>query len=343
MSSFSRSAWADALHTTAHTWTDPDHAPRQTAIEAAAEADDYPFTEAHITFAVNQQMDAAVQASLHNVAQQPAGPEAMQVELAAHTPLYGLPLITYLTLRGAQVYLADAPSERPVLHAVLSAAQHALSVEAKHAPVQWSAPAPPSVPTAAMGPPNADALTTADYPCPEHPAWVVLDGNESADEREALAEDLLVYDGESPQHVDLIWAPEGLRPDAYLEALAHMRAAVPAHERIPGTLQMQQALLDAQDAPHAYAENLTFLFSKGAPDPQRGLHVRWTSYDALSEMRDALDKADTPAGSVRCRAAIAERVQRHVPDGVDIEPLGTLHRANWWPAAVRSLADTLQQ
>ncbi len=343
MPSFARSAWADALHTTAHRWTDPDYDPRQHAIEAAAEADDYPFTEAHITFAVNQQMDAAVQASLHTVAQQPAGPDAIQVELAAHVPLYGLPLIAYLTLRGTHVYLADAPSERPVLHAILTAAQQALSVEAEHAPVQWSAPVPQSVPTAAMGPPSADALTTADYPCPEHPAWVVLDGNESADEREALAEDLLVYDGESPQHVDLIWAPEGLRPDAYLEALAHMRAAVPAHERIPGTLQMQQALLDAQDAPHAYAENLTFLFSKGAPDPQRGLHVRWTSYNALSEMTGMLHKADTPPESVRCRPTITERVQRHLPDGVGVEPLGTLHRATWWPEAVRSLADALQQ
>lgn len=343
MPTFARSAWADALHATAHHWTDPDHEPRQAAIEAAADADNYPFTEAHITFAVNQQMDAAVQASLHDVAQHPTGPEALQVELAAHVPLYGLPLIAYLTLRGTRVYLADAPSERPVLHAVLSAAQQALSVEAEHAPVQWETSAPQSAPTAVMGPPNADAMDTADYACPDYPAWVVLDGNESADEREALAEDLLVYDGESPQHVDLIWAPEDVLPDSYLEALAHMRAAVPAHERIPGTLQMQRALLEAQDQPHAYAEDLTFLFSKGVPEPQRGLHVRWTPYDALTEMSEALDSADTSVGSVRCRAAITERVQRHLPADVRVEPLGTLHRTTWWPPAVQTLASALDR
>jgi hypothetical protein len=343
MPSFSRPAWADALHTTAHHWTDPDHESRQTAIETAAEDEDYPFTEAHITFGVNQQMDAAVQASLHDIAQQPAGPQDARIELAARIPLYGLPLIAYLTLRGTRVHLADAPANRPLLHAMLTAAQQALSVEAEHAPVQWSASAPQSATTVAMGTPDADALAGADYACADYPAWVVLDGNESADEREALAEDILVYDGESPQHIDLIWAPEGLRPDPYLEALAHMRAAVPAHERIPGTLQMQRALLEAQDAPHAYAEDLTFLFSKGAPEPQRGLHVRWTPYHALSEMSEAFDGTDTPAGSVRCRVAITERVQNHPPDNVRVEPLGTLHRATWWPPAVRTLASALDR
>ncbi len=341
MSSFSRAAWADALHATAHAWTDPDHEPRTTAIDAAIEADGYPFTEAHITFAVNQQMDAAVRASLHDIAQQPTALDAAQVKLAAHVPLYGLPFVAYLTLRGTRVYLADAPADRPVLHAVLTAAQQALSVEGEHGPVQWMAAPPTSVATVAVGPPGTDALTEADYACPERPAWVVLDGNESADEREALAEDLLVYDGESPQHIDLIWAPEDVLPDAYLEALAHMRAAVPAHERIPGTLQMQRALLDAQDQPHAYAEDLTFLFSKGAPEPQRGLHVRWTPYDTRTAMSDALDNADTPVGSVRCRAAITERVRRHVPESVRVEPLGTLHRADWWPPAVQTLAEML--
>lgn len=343
MSSFSRAAWADALHSTAHNWTDPDHEPRTAAIEAAAEDEDYPFTKAHITFAVNQQMDAAVQASFNDIAQQPAGPDVVEVKLAAHIPLYGLALVTYLTLRGTRVYLADAPTDCSVLHAVLSAAQQALSVEEERAPVQWRGTAPETVPTVAMGSPRADALAEADYACPERPAWVVLDGNESADEREALAEDLLVYDGESPQHVDLIWAPEDVLPDSYLEALAHMRAAVPAHERIPGTLQMQRALLEARDQPHAYAEDLTFLFSKGVPEPQRGLHMRWTPYDALPEMSEALHSADTPVGSVRCRTAITERVQRHVPNNMRVEPLGTLHRADWWPPAVRDLADALKQ
>jgi len=341
MSAFSRAAWADALHATAHAWTDPDHAPRIAAIEDAHEDEDYPFTEAHVTFAVNQQMDAAVQASLHDIVQQPSGPDAARVTLAAHVPLYGLPLVTYLTLRGTRVYLADAPADRPVLHAVLSAAQQALSVEARHAPVQWKATPRAPLPTVALGQPGADALAAADYACAEHPAWALLDGNESADEREAVAEDLLVYDGESPQHIDLIWAPEDVLPDAYLEALAHMRAAVPAHERIPGTLQMQRALLAAQDQPHAYAEGLTFLISKGAPRPQHGLHMRWTPYASLSDLSEAVDTASPAPASIRCRPAITERVRSHVPGNVRVAPLGTLHRANWWPPAVQTLAKML--
>lgn len=344
MPPFSRPAWADALHATAHAWTDPDHAPRTEAITAATDADAVPFEEAHITFAVNQQMEAAVRASLHEVAQQPAGPSAAQVRLAASIPLYGLPLIAYLTLRGTRVCLAEAPGTRPVLHAMLHAAAQALPDEAA-APVQWAAAAPESAPVIAMGPPAADAMDAADVVSPEQPAWVVLDGNESADEREALAEDLLVYDGEAPQRVGLIWAPEDAPPDAYLDAVAHMRAAVPAHARVPGTLQMQRAFLEAQDRSHAYIDPLTFLLSKGAPEPQRGLHVRWTPYADLGDLHDALADARStgtpPVGSVRCREALVDRVARHVPNGIAVAPLGTLHRADWWPPAVQALSHAL--
>lgn len=325
-----RSALADALHATAHAWTDPDHPPRVQAIADACDQSDL-FTEDHATYAVNQQMDACVHADLQEAAHSAAGPHAAGLHLTGTAPLYGHAFIAYLLLRGTTVHLHNTPDERPLLHAVWEAVPEA--------PIRWKTHEEADQkdkserPTYVLGP--ADEAIPADWQSTERPAVVVLDGHESADEREALAEDILVYDGRAPQHVGLIWAPDDLMPDAYLEAMAHLRAAIPAHDSLPGALQMQQAFLEAQDQPHAYAEDMTFLFSKGAPQIQDGAHVRWTPYDTPRDIATWYDAHADAVGPVLHRADLPEKL---LPSAASTRHLGTLHRLDWWPPVVQQWA-----
>lgn len=346
MASLDRVIWADALHQTAEAWTDPDYGPRVDRITRACETEAYPFTEEHITFAVNQQMDACLRASLQSVAAAPKlDVTAAHLHLQGQRPLYGLPLIVYLTLRGVTVHVSTThvqPLLQDLLQAVRTQANSEQNSEQnpvpEAAPVQWEDTVPAGMPILTLGSGNSSANDDdAAWTYVERPAVVVLDGNESADEREALAEDILVYDGRAPQHVGLIWAPEGLAPDAYLESLAHMRGAIPAHESIPGTLQMQQAFLEAQDAPHAYADDLTFLFSRGAPEIQSGLHVRWAEYTGRDEAGTWVAGNANAVGPVLCRQGGHDRVQRVMPEDKRVARLGTLHRADWWPPCVQAL------
>lgn len=112
----------------------------------------------------------------------------------------------------------------------------------------------------------------------------VIDGHETDDERERLAEDMLLFDGTGRRRLAVLWAPKGLEPDAYLESMAHFRGLYPVHPDTPGTLQMQQAFLEAQDQSHAYAEGLEFLVSRGEPAPQKPGHIRWAEYEDPAEV-----------------------------------------------------------
>ena len=112
----------------------------------------------------------------------------------------------------------------------------------------------------------------------------VVDGHESDDEMERLAEDMLLYEGHGHRRLAVLWAPADHSPDAYLQAMARFRGLFPAHEDTPGTLQMQQAFLEARDVPHAYADGLEFLVSRGEPEVQKAGHVRWAEYESLDEV-----------------------------------------------------------
>ena len=160
----------------------------------------------------------------------------------------------------------------------------------------------------------------------------VIDGKESAAERERLAEDALLHEGRGCRNVAIIWAPESISPDPYLDAMAQFRGVFPAHPALPGSLKMQQAFLAAVDTPHGYADDLSFLVSKGPPEPQDPGHVRWTGYDALDEVNDWLSAHEaelqhTFATERLLRGLETERLSRlgegqrpllsWCPDGVD--------------------------
>jgi hypothetical protein len=160
-------------------------------------------------------------------------------------------------------------------------------------------------------------------------AVAVIDGKEREAEREKLAEDALLHEGYGCRNVALIWAPEGLRPDAYLESFALFRGVFPAHKDSAGALQLQKAFLEALDLPHAYGDGLAFLVSKGPPEVQRPGHVRWVEYQDLDEAGRWLREH---AGEIQLITARPE-VGRRLPEGLPVDALGRAQRPalDWCP------------
>jgi hypothetical protein len=153
----------------------------------------------------------------------------------------------------------------------------------------------------------------------------VVDGHESGDEMERLAEDMLLYEGQGRRRLAVLWAPADHPPDSYLEAMARFRGLFPAHEDTPGTLQMQQAFLEARDAPHAYADGLEFLVSRGAPEVQKPGHIRWAEYESLDEVGEWWAARQEDIYAVIARRHLHEKCPDdwplRTPGGVHIPPL----------------------
>ena len=157
----------------------------------------------------------------------------------------------------------------------------------------------------------------------------MIDGHESAEERERLAEDVLLHEGYGERRIALIWVPSGLEPDPYLEAFAHFRAVFPAHPATPGRLKMQQAFLDATGTPNAYGDGLEFLMSKGTPDVQPPGHVRWSEYEDFGTVERWLEAHTADLRHLAARTSVL----RHLTTPLSAKPLGEAHRPglDWQP------------
>lgn len=153
----------------------------------------------------------------------------------------------------------------------------------------------------------------------------IVDGHESEDEMERLAEDMLLFEGKGRRRLAILWAPRDHAPDAYLEAMARFRGLFPAHEDTPGTLQMQQAFLDARDESHAYADGLEFLVSRGDPTPQRPCHIRWVEYDDMDDVHEWITSETDEIYAVIARRHLHDKLSDswslRKPGGVHIPPL----------------------
>lgn len=153
----------------------------------------------------------------------------------------------------------------------------------------------------------------------------VVDGNESEDEMERLAEDMLLFEGMGRRRLAIVWAPEDHSPDSYLQAMARFRGLFPAHSDTPGTLQMQQAFLEARDHPHAYANGLEFLLSRGEPEPQRPGHVRWAEYDSLDAVGSWIADHEDDVYCFIARSDLHDQLPSdrpvRTPGGVHVPPL----------------------
>ena len=190
-------------------------------------------------------------------------------------------------------------------------------------PMQWSPPSPTR--TARLWKPHAKrtaSCPTADCCARWGTRRPVLDGRESAEEQERLAEDVLLHEGYGPCRVAVIWAPRDLDPDPYLEAFAHFRGVFPTHTTTPGRLKMQQAFLDATGTPNAYGDGLEFLMSKGVPEVQPPGHVRWSEYESLSDVAAWLDAHNPDVWHL----AAGTSVRRHLTTTPPATRLGEAHR-----------------
>jgi hypothetical protein len=153
----------------------------------------------------------------------------------------------------------------------------------------------------------------------------IVDGHETEDEMERLAEDMLLYEGKGRRRLAVLWAPQNHAPDPYLEAMARFRGLFPAHEDTPGSLQMQQAFLEARDESHAYADGLEFLVSRGDPEPQKAGHVRWTEYEQIDDVHRWWTDHEDEVYAVIARRHLHDRCPSdwplRTPGGVHTPPL----------------------
>lgn len=167
-------------------------------------------------------------------------------------------------------------------------------------------------------------------------SMAVIRGNETPAEREKIAEDVLLHEGMGCRSVSIIWAPEELAPDAYLESLAHFRGVFPPHEKTPASLKMKRAFLDAIGASHAYGDGMEFLVSKGEPEQQEPGHVRWATYRTLQELAGWMEDHKEEIQLVFASKNSAEQLNVSVP----VLPFGSAQRPtlSWCPDGIDTIA-----
>ena len=319
------------LAETAQHWQAPEHAPRQAAVRRTLAAPNR-FTEEALAFALNQQMRLATPEALRQWAPEAgAAPCTVAVLHADDTPLAGFQDLLAVLLAGHR-YVGVLPEASPAL---LPAFAEDLRQRAPGLPVRFAmaeeALAEADVVIAEEG---EEQLAEVAAQCdarglPEERrllrrpryAAAVLDGRESDEERDGLAEDVLLFGGASGG-VRLLYAPRNENPDAVLDAFARFRAVFPVHPDVPGALEMQRAFLAAGDQPHAYGEGLEFLMSKGAPVLQPPGHVRWAEYETLEAAGAWTEEHAAALSFVVARA----RVARQLPGAVPVRSFGTAHR-----------------
>lgn len=329
-----------AISKAAAAWRDPDYPSRTEAVRATLRQENT-FTEEAVAFAVNQQMALLKPRALMawTEGRTSAASLAVGVLHGADVPLQGLQDLLAVVLTGHR-YIGAVALASPLLLPAFAdeVRRHApeLPVEFADADVLFGR-AEALIATAIE-----EAREEIEARCEAHGilpvrrllrgrrhAVAVIDGQESAEERERLAEDVLLHEGQSSRNVALIWAPQDLNPDPYLDAFAEFRGVFPAHPSTPGRLKMQQAFLEATGVPNAYGEGLEFLLSKGEPDVRSPGHVRWTEYGDLGEVQAWLEAHAAEIEFVAARPALI----RHLPSSLPTEPLGEAHRPalGWHP------------
>ncbi|PSQ89087.1 MAG: hypothetical protein BRD45_04415 [Bacteroidetes bacterium QS_8_64_10] len=319
-----------AIAETARAWRDPEHPPREQAVQKTLDAPNR-FTEEALAFAVNQAMHGCTEDRLAAWRQSAPEPLTTGVLCAGEeAPLGGgFRALLAVLLAGHRCVIA-APDDSPHL---LPAFAADFKERAPELHVHFTDENTVFEQAGALVGPERGGDTAAR--CEEHdlPAsrrWLhardgsvaVLDGSESEDEREGLAEDAWLYDGYGAASVRVVWAPQDLSPDPYLEAMAQFRGVFPAHDDTPGALAMQRAMLEARDQAHAYADGLVFLMSKGEPEAQLPGHLRWAEYDGPAQVERWIRERGDTIYQVSAREQLADRLELGRP----VWPLGAAHR-----------------
>ena len=320
----SQAAVIDAIARTAEAWGEEDAPSRATAVQKTLEAPNR-FTEEGLTHALNHQMGRLTREVLQIWLDDAWTDEARPVGVlsAGEVPLDGLRDLLAVWGTGHVPLVTTSEASPHLLPAFAHAAtQHEPSLDIEF--VEEGALFQRA--EALLAQPPSDTLDAVHDQCEAHgippanrhirpPVFSVgiLDGQESEEEREDLAADMLLYEGMGRPRLALLWAPEGLSPDPYLEAMAQFRGAVPAHPDTPGALQMQQAFLEAKDVSHAYAVGLQFLVSRADPDVQPPGHIRWTEYADLDDALDWIQDHPERLYSIVAREGLHDRLPPVAP------------------------------
>ena len=308
------------IENVARSWADPEYVQRADAAEATVQLDNR-FTAEAVAFAVNQQMHVLRAKDLSDWIGPGAesAPSRVIVVNPGNVPLAGLQDFLAVILIGHR-YHGKMSSRSPHLLSEFAddLQRHGADLDATFGvalPELESTDAViasgfddtvDSLASEAMsaGVPRRRILTRGQRFSvavigeaePEH----VLDG---------LAEDILLHEGLGCRNVAIVWAPSGESPDDLLSAMARFRAVFPAHPSTISGLKIPIAYYRATDLPHAYADDGSFLVSKGEPEVQLPAHVRWTEYDDLSDVVRWLDtrrsRIQLVSASRRSREALA--------------------------------------
>jgi hypothetical protein len=277
-------------------WQDPDYGPRRLAMEATLEADNR-FTAEAIIFAVNQQArqlraDALLTWTGSDIVHHPI---PVVVINPGNVPFAELQDFLAVTLTGHR-YRGKMSARSPYL---LRAFVDDLIEHGARLDVDlFTTPQPLMAENALIASGSDPTISILSRTAEEagispHRILVrghqfsaaVLGRDETAGALDRLAEDILLHEGLGCRNVAVVWAPRDVAPDALLDAMARFRAVFPAHPDTAGGLKMQIAYYRAADLAHAYADDHSFLISRGGPEAQRPGHVRWTEYDSLEDVR----------------------------------------------------------
>lgn len=340
----------EAIADVAADWRDPDHPPRAEAVEETLDAPNR-WTEEALTYALNRWMHRLTVERLATwLPLEPSSSEyTVGVWHGNSGPLDGL-RDAIATWGCGHSYVGAVPESSPAL---LPALAHDLDERLSDLSIDF---VPEGVlfdrVEVLMAQPGAGDVETVGDRCEAHgiseehrmirgPLYSVgvLDGHESEDERERLAEDMLLYEGEGRRSLALLWAPRDLPPDPYLEAMAQFRGVFPVHPDTPGTLQMQQAFLEARDDSHAYAEGLEFLVSRSEPEPQRSAHIRWSEFEDFEAVETWIEDHQQRLYSVVARPSLHDKL----PDDVLIRTPGGVHTPPLDDWEGQSIVDFLEE
>ena len=289
-----------AIAEAAEAWSDPEYPLRIEAVTRALEASNK-FTQEAVAFAVNQHMSQLQLSKLNRWLQEKLAASPQKVMLFHHgrVPLEELRAWVGIVASG-HWHIGVYEEEPPYLLCAFIEDVRGRYQALKSTCTDLAEELPSLDAVIAMGVDDAEALLAYfdDRELKKHKGHLIrqkrqgvciLDGKESANDMERLAEDVLLHEGVAEENVSVIWAPAELNPDPYLEAFALFRSIFPAHERTAGSLQMQKAFLAAQNAAHAYGDGLEFLVSKGDPAFQEPGHIRWVPYANKNEVESWVD------------------------------------------------------
>ncbi len=336
-----------AIAEAAHLWCNSeDHPYKLDAVEATLTAPNQ-FTSEALEFAIDQQMSQITESTLRDWirGRLPRKNHRVAVINAGNVPFVGLQDLLAVLLCGHS-YLGVLSRKSPYL---LQAFARTVHTERENIDVRfvdrdevWSEAEAIIATGSDVSIMQIRSLANANGIAHEKCLFrsnrygiAILDGQETTEDWENLALDILLHEGMGCRSVALVFAPAGLEPDHCLRHLAKMRGLFPAHSSTSGRLAMHRAYLAAINNPHAYGSGLEFLISKGTPEVQVPGHVRWVEYNDLNDVTSTIEGR---RNEVQCIVA-RDQVRHELPIQWNSQRLGTTQRPpiDWQPDGIDTI------